>query len=612
MAFADIATPQQPVAEPLEDPRVESPERSSTELSDQEVVRILQDYWGSAKEARESGLSARDTEWQQNWDAYWSRYDYSGKEDWQAQESLPDVQDATDRFAAAIRERLIQTPKFYGVTDPGDPQNQITDHIEKFMSVVLDRVGRDACGHELGFDAVFGDIVKSGVLMALCAQVRPDDRGGVIVECIDAREIYFDPTMRGLFRIRRYEMDWHKLMAMAESEDSPYDAEAVRRLQGQTGGNTERREELATSSGGTVDPDATSRQTVELLEFYCDLVSQDGELVAEGQQCVLANGRELVLPPRDNPFIHGRDWIVYLPIITIPFSVYGRSFVEGFRKLVDTYVDMTNLVLDAGYVGSMRAFQVWLQALDDPSQADSMSPMKTFIASDEVPYGTDFVKPVEMGSLSPSTLAIWDGLRSILRNAQQQNELSLGQLAPNAQTTRAEVTAVDRGQTQLVRNAVRDIDARFLSPLLDLIWSTAIQFLPDNDPQLAAELGQETYLMLLQQKEAFQQRRYKFKANGLTEAIERNERVKQTLFAIQAVSQSPQALQVFMQEYSMSRLMEQFFRDVGIDLTEMRLTEKERAQQQQALAAAQLTGAGQGGPGGGPGGFPNGGRRQDT
>lgn len=580
------------------------------EIEDAELLQILWGYLDQAEEARETGLSARETEWKHNWDAYWTRYDSSDKEEWQADESLPDVQNAVDRFAASLRAALVQGGEWYDVKgDPGGEDSKLRSHVRRFMDALLARAGKDVTtGHPIGFDTLFGDAMKAGCLMAACMQVRVDMKGRVRVENVDAREVMLDPTGRSLYRIRRYEMDWHKLMGDAEEggKDAGWRVEAVRRLRETGGKDEEGEQEKEDSSGSSWDSSGASRKPVKLHEFRCDLVSMEGELLAENYLVLMGDRREILrfLP---NPFWHKQDWIVYAPLVSVPFSVYGRSFVEGFRRLVDTFVSYTNLILDAAFSTVMKAYMLWTNALEDPAQADSIHPMKVFLGSDEVQPGTPFVMPVDMGQMPAGAVTVWQALKTMIREAEQQNELSLGQLPPKGDITATEIVGVQQGQSELVRSVARDVEQRILSPVLSLVWATGLQFLDPEDAQLRRELGDDAFEMLLAQREGFRDRHFQFQAMGISETIRKADRVRAMLSVIQTAAENPILLATFRQRYSLERLMEEILKDMGLDLGRFELTpeEQQRAQlasQQAALDAERgAVGGGGGGPGGAPG-----------
>ena len=113
--------------------------------------------------------------------------------------------------------------------------------------------------------------------------------------------------------------------------------------------------------------------------------------------------------------------------------------------------------------------------------------------------------------------------------------------------------------------------------------------------------------MLDAQREEFRDRNLHFKAKGIKEAIARSERTRALLSALQVVSQSELLLQEFTQNYSLGRVLESLFSDMGVDLSKLQLTPQERAQQQAAQAARLAAEQGAGGASGGAPGAPTGG-----
>jgi hypothetical protein len=325
---------------------------------------------------------------------------------------------------------------------------------------------------------------------------------------------------------------------------------------------------------------------------------------------VMGDERSILRGPIRNPFWHGRDWRVAAPLIQIPFSVYGRSWVEGFRGLVDTYTSMTNLILDASFIEAMKAFMVWPDALEDPTQADSIHAGKTYLASDQVQTGTPFIQTVDTGRLSPTTFTAWQALQQLIREATSQNELSLGQLPPKGDITATEIVGAQQGQSQLIRSMARDLEQRVVAPILDLLWSVGLQFLDPDDKRMRQDLGPETFDMMVAQKTDFRDRRIRFKANGISASLEKADKVRAKLSILQTVSDNQFLLQLFQQKYSMERLVGSILADMGVDLTDLELTADERARAEVANQQAAAQNAAGAGPSGG--GAPNlGGSQQE-
>jgi hypothetical protein len=476
------------------------------------------------------------------------------------------------------------------------------EHIKRFVDLLLAESGQNASGQPISFEHCFGQVVKSGALMAMALSVTYDARQRrVRVSPVDPRELGFDPTGRGMFRVRTYEMDWHdldELAALMDDAGEPvYNLDEIDSLE--PGSDEEGRDDNARITGTDTVDEGTGRKPVVIDEFLCDIVSRDGELVGRNQLVMVANERAIIRGPEPNPFWHGHDWIVFAPAISVPFSIYGRSFVEGFRQLVNTFVEMTNLILDAAFVDALRMFMMYPEALDDPSEAQDWWPGKTFLADEDWPAGQDFVKAIESGRLGSGSVQVWQAIQGMVRDAASQNELSMGQIPPKGDITATEISSVDSHQSELVRSIAKDSEDLVLSPALELVWMTGLQhFDPAKDKALAAELGEELSGMLSTQRESFRRRRFRFQAHGITGTIRRNERLRNLLGILGIMGQNPLMTAAFMKRFSIDRVLEEILSDAGIETHKIEKTDIEKkADAMRERAAAMVPGA----PGSGSG-----------
>ena len=574
------------------------------DLDDGELLQILRDYLNVGKTARETGLSARDAQWDANWDGYWARYEAKDKADWQAQEVLPEVQNLVDRFAASMRGALFSRPDFYSIEDPLKRDSLVMQHLKNFTDLILDSSSSNVTGQPTGFQTTFGNIAKSGALMAMCGSCTWDPiERKVRIEAVDPREIYFDPTGRGLFRVRQWEDDWHVLDEMAAIEDSEgealYDLDAIAALQ--AGHDEEGRDDKARSTGTDHVDETTGRKPILFHEYLCDIINNQGELVAKNQLIVVANERVIIRGPEPNPYWHKRDWIVFAPAIGVPFSVYGRTFVEGFRQLVNTFIEMTNLILDASFTDSLNMFMIWPDALEDPDEAAEWHPGKMFLADENWPPGQDFMKPVQSGRLGNNSMAVWQAMQAMVRDAASQNEMSLGQLPPKGDITAFEIGTVEQNRSELVRAIAADAESLVVGPLVELAWMTGLQhFDPKKDKSLARQLGPDVTDMLVSQRETFRHRRFRFRVYGITGAIRRSEKLQSLLGMLQIVAQNEQMMGAFLKRFSVDRLLEQVMELFGIDIPAIEKTEDEKQRDAQLAAAQAQAQAAPGGAGGRP------------
>ncbi len=240
---------------PDKDPKDHSDSDNSLEdLSDIQIVTILNGYRQEAENARELSRGQRDRIWEDNIDLYWNRFDFSDKQNWQANEVLPEAPQFVNRFAATMRQSLTRDGEFFTVEHPADPNGDISGIIKKLMDLFFSRCGRNATGHPVEFGSVFEDVMKLAAMMAACNAVTYKERDGegyVAVDVVDPREFYLDPTGRGLYRIKRTYMDLHELEALAQLKNSKgesiYNTENIDKLK--SFGQTEDKEDRETRAG---------------------------------------------------------------------------------------------------------------------------------------------------------------------------------------------------------------------------------------------------------------------------------------------------------------------------------------------------------------------------
>ncbi len=575
-------------------------------LEKKELLNLLRSYRSEAREARSGGKNPRDANWTANWEAYWGRYDTSGKAEWQAAEEMPEVANFIDRYAATLSMALASQPEWMEIIDPTDGDGEINRIVREFVKIHLNHCTTNNSGQRVGFESTFRSAMKAGALSLLAVSVTYDPESGYVnVDPVNAFELFYDPTGRGLFRIRRTEIDYWQLEKMKDKKDSSgkpyYDSEAIESLQSFVDGEAKKdREDITggteTSGGGT------RKKPVTIDEYLCAIIDEDGKLIAENQLVVVANEREIIRGPEDNPNWHGKDWIVMTPAIDVPFSVLGRTYAEVFRALAATFVETTNLILDGMFASAIAAHMVWKEALADPSEiAGGIHPGITITAEAEWPPGKKFVEKIEMGGVDARDIAVWQALKAEMREGASANELSLGQVPPKGDITAREIEGAERGSNVLAMDTASGVDTRFLQPIVELVFMTALQhFDPAKNPGLAREMGEPMSAMIAKNRENFAKRQYRYVAKGLRSAIDRGRKLQQKLGLLQVIGQSEVLAQEFSREHSLSKFMKSLLEDFDIDTAPLKKDEKEKRADMEAKLEAQSAAEGGAGGAGGP------------
>lgn len=556
-------------------------------ISDEQIVAMLEGYRVEAELNRKGGMNNRDDKWEENWNLYWGRYDMSKKAKWQAKMNLPEIPAFVDRYAAAVKEALVSSPDgFYTVVDPADKDQDLTASIKEMTDVWLSRCGRNQVGQLLDFTSVFEEQMKMGAIMACCSTVLWKEDGGhgrVAVETTDPRSYWMDHTFRNLYRIRRIEIDRHQLVNLAKMKDKKgeplYNLPELSRL---TTHLTAEMQTRAEQSSGHGQQTASQRVPIVLDEYLATVLDHQGHTVQENGLYVVANNQFLVRGPEKNPFWHGRDWTVYAPLVTTPLSVYGRSYMEDFGSVAKVFTELTNMILDAVHTSSLKAFAVVPDMLKNPNQvAEGLSPNKLFLLEDGVDAKT-FAAALDLGSLPPEAIKVWEALKSELREGAGVNEIGLGQFAPKGRTSAAEVNATQESSSALIRSIAQTVEHRYLNPTLDLIWKTGIQHMHEDDSMLSRAAGEETFRALYLERKELIKLPITFQARGISTLIQRGTMLRALLALLQVIAQNEALMAAFLQEVDLEKLVKVLFELSNINLTKLQATEREKLMKQVA------------------------------
>lgn len=553
---------------------------ASLSAEKQHILNELLAYKAEAVENRRTGMNPRDPKWQQNLDLYWNRYDFSTKAKWQSQNTMPEVPSYVDRFAAALKEALVSTPNgFYAVNDPYDTDNDLGDALKRMNDVWLTTTGRSQVGTPTDFATVFEEQMKLGALMASSAVVlwKDDVPGGrVAVESVDPRFVWLDHTYRGLYRIRRTEVDMADIARMASRKSKKgnaiYDINEMSRLVASLTQDLQTKAELS----GNGQEVTSNRKPVILDEYIASVVGLDGKLLMDNEVAIVANDGYLIRGPYKNPFRHGKDWLAYTPLMPVPLSPYGRSYMEDFGSVAKVFTDLTNLILDATYTSAMNAYVMVPSMLKDPSQiATGIHPNKIFQLDDGY-SAAEFAKALELGTLDPGAIQLWQAIKSELSDAAGMNEIGLGQLPDKTHIAATAVAGAQQSSSAILRSVAQTVETRFLDPMLDLIWKTGLQHARPDDQRMARAVGPEMYAALLSQRSELIARPTTFQARGISSLIQRQQRLNAVLSVMQVIAQNENLMQAFMQMVDMNKLLKLLFNLSNVDITKMTMTERDQ------------------------------------
>lgn len=579
-------------------PQTPPPLTLGQSTKERQIIQALTGYKREAVENRKTGLNPRDTVWDNNLDLYWNRHDFSTKANWQSQNVMPEVPSYVDRFAAALKEALVATPSgFYEVHDPYDTENDLAQSIKNMTDVWLSTSGRNQVGTPLDFSAVFEEQMKLGALMSTSAVVlwRDDVPGGrVAIETVDPRQVWLDHTYRNLYRIRSSEVDMvdlGRLMQMKTNKGNPiFNLDELDRLVSSLTEDQQKKRELT----GNAESIVSDRKPIKFDEYIASVMSPDGKMLMDSEVAIVANEEFLVRGPEKNPYTHGRDWLVYSPLVTVPLSPYGRSYMEDFGSVAKVFTELTNLILDAAYTSSMNAYVMVPAMLTDPSQANTgIWPNKIFNL-EEGYSAKEFAEKLELGSLDQGAITVWQNIKSELSEAAGMNEIGLGQLPDKTHISATAVAGAQQSSSAILRSVAQTVETRLLDPMLDLVWKTGLQHATAGDVRMAMAVGQEMYAALISRRAELIKRPITFQARGISGLIQRQQRLQALLQVMQVISQNENLVAAFMQVVDINKLLNLLFQLSNVDLSKM--STSARSQLVQSVANPMVQAGQQGSP----------------
>lgn len=546
------------------------------------IISALKDYKKEADDNRKGGLNPRDDKWRQNLDLYWNRYDFSGKAEWQSKNVMPEVPGYVDRFAAALKDTMVNTPNgFYTVTNPYDTENDLSTAIKSMSDVWLSTSGKNQLGQTMDFSTVFEEQVKMGALMAMSATVgwKDDVKGGrVAIESVDPRFVWLDHTYRNLYRIRRTEVDMIDVARLANAKSSKgnsiYDLNEISRLVSAVSAEQGDKRDLS----GHGEDSSSDRKPIVLDEYIASVVDENGKIIMDEEVVVMANDEYLIRGPEKNPFWHKKDWLVYTPLMPVPLSPYGRTYMEDFGSMAKVFNDLTNLLLDAVYMSAMNAYAVVPAMLTDPNQLNGgIYPNKTFML-EEGYNAEDFLKAIKLGTLDSGAVQIWQNIKSELSDAAGMNEISMGQLPDKTHIAAAAVSGAQQSASSVLRSVAQTIETRWLDPVLDLNWKTGLQHAMPNDPRMSAAVGDGMYAALIQRRKELIVQPITFQARGISALLQKQQKLTALMGVMQLIAQDPtkQMMNAFMAMVDVNKFLQLIFSLSNVDITKMELSAREK------------------------------------
>lgn len=548
------------------------------------------------------------------WDRYHGRYDFSDKEDWQSKKISPKLSISVERLVATLA-RLRETSSDWftieAVEERAAVYYNLVKHLMQFYlehdEVNFDRIFRWSlkCGllYQMAYVLVVGetdgeiDIEPAGVGVEGAFSTPSSDGFANILalaggssdtlqesgpptlpnksmwkprlEVLNPDYVYLDSTGRDRYII--WELRYHKGEAKREGEIRGWDMEALERALANPVSVDDTADTLAgfheARDAAKQDkvPDYKAYSKVKITNYFGDLYDPNtGDLLLENQYFIIANDKELVYGPVDNPFWDGYKPIVAAPIIEVPFAAYGRSPIVWNLDMFDLWNEYLNLLVDY-----MQSVLLGMKEVDIDLLEDEDDLLRSGIYPGKMVRTTKGGQPNVQAILnvpfSDVPQGFWQHMQ-ILQKELSDNVL-LSDTIGGQPRTRGRITALEFNRRAADAGAMidyvfRSLEDNLLAPIIRLLFYRILQFMPQkmwadwvethknqimpNDPQ-----SQQIFKKLFDEIKSWspQQRfrelggYFKFKVRVFSALADRQMEIEKGALLLQTVSQIPVAAQ---------------------------------------------------------------------
>ena len=524
----------------------------------QEIIKTSQAYFEEAKEAKRERMRKN----RYNREAYKNEQDWSQKIEGQSREFLPKTSVTTEQFAAFIKKGLIQFGDWFSVR--GGRRSQLSDSaIRRLLMAYLNRLpetDNNSNGEFCSFSTRLSDAAKIGLnesLMIFKVHGRKDvetipeftdkmstkeiNPWRLRIDLIPPEDYYPDPTTRGLYKIHRVERDLHDVEELAEQ--GIYDKSVVELIKGDYRKENQEEGRYQIRRPREDDAKPSFRKRVVIDEYWGMLLDSNGNIVKRNAFWAVANEKFLIREPEDNPYWHGTDPFIEIPIIREAFSVWHKALYDDVVPLNLAMNELFNLMLDGGLASVWGIRQVQPELLEDPQQIAGGVPQgKTLVMRSDAPNDAEVLKQVATGQVPQDALAMFSLLNAEFNAAARTNDLRLGSI-PSKEVKATEIVEMQASQNVVMESIITNIEAG-LTRLLRKAWMVILQEAPDlalTDVAEALSAEEVRTLAVMDAKDRFSTMALNtsFKVSGLSETLTKTRDFQRMMAALQVAANNP-------------------------------------------------------------------------
>jgi hypothetical protein len=291
------------------------------------------------------------------------------------------------------------------------------------------------------------------------------------------------------------------------------------------------------------DAKPSFRKRVVIDEYWGMIIDSEGKVTHRNAVWTVANKEFLIREPVENPYWHGTDPFVEIPIIREPFSVWHKALYDDVVPLNLAINELFNLMLDGGLASVWGIRQVQPELLEDPRQVAGGVPQgKTLVMRSDAPNDAEVLKQVATGRVPQDALAMFSLLNAEFNAAARTNDLRLGSI-PSKEVKATEIVEMQGAQNVVMESIITNIEAG-LTRILRKAWMVILQEAPDlalTDVGEALTAQEVRTLAVMDAKDRFTTMglNTSFRVSGLSETLTKTRDFQRMMAALQVAANNP-------------------------------------------------------------------------
>lgn len=566
------------------------------------IVRWILSCRTEAKQAKWN----RVMQTRENWDVFWGRQDFSHKSAGQSREVLSMQKMAVEETAAFFQQSLIDLGSSWWDPDPKHPKNlhamKVTpDMVKAVTQLQLDKA--DIYNH-------ISNGIKSGLLGSVVitkvhgdkycvpryvatrdkkkreAKLSIEEKYGwkLRLDTVSQFNYYPDPTPtnhKRLYEIEDMWMDYHEVVALSEGDDAIYDPEIVSQIEHHIDDDAEKQfDEMRRTNQNLVSH--AFRGRVKLTDYWGDILDDNDKVIHENCVCTLANDKWLIRKPEPNPLWHQRSPYVVTPLMNIPDAVWPPALMDFPSKHNIVTTELFNLMVDGAMKSVNNVGMIRQDWLEDPNQVEGgIQPGTNLGINSQCPPGAKAIEMVQTGNVPPEAQQIFNIIQQEFNRAALTSDIRQG-MQPRQSVSATQVVETNQTITSVFQGLSKNIEERWITPLLEKAWMTCCQYsdLMDED-ELRSVLGPDDadrYLeMTPEERFAETVHGIKFRVSGISMTLKKSQDNRKFMMLLQTIGGNPSLMEEFIKQgNSIGALLEEIIKSIGIDTRTIKMDQTEK------------------------------------